>query len=69
MMTTREMAIVAGAALALWLLAASGGLYDSKIITVTGIDGGQHQRIFRTNKLTGEICERDNVGPPDWECH
>ena len=58
-----EMAVVGGAL----ALLALGGLYDTKLAQQENSSGATDSIIVRTNKLTGEVCERYEMSP-EWTC-
>jgi hypothetical protein len=57
-----EMAVVGALA-----LLAFGGLYDTKLAQQENSSGATDNIIVRTNKLTGEVCERYEM-TTDWTC-
>ena len=48
-------------------LLAFGGVYDTKIAQQENSSGATDNIIIRTNKLTGEVCERYEMGD-NWSC-
>ena len=57
-----EMALIGALA-----LLAFGGVYDTKLAQQENASGATDSIIVRTNKLTGEVCERFEMSP-DWTC-
>ena len=48
-------------------LLAFGGVYDTKIAQQENSSGATDNIIVRTNRLTGEVCERYEMAP-GWTC-
>ena len=69
-----EMRLIAVVALAgaLAFLLGFGGVYDTKVAQQQNSSGAFDNVIVRTNKLTGEVCERYEgtalSGPSHWSC-
>jgi hypothetical protein len=55
------------------VLAFGGGVYDTKVAQQQNSSGAFDNVLVRTNKLTGEVCERYEgtalSGPSHWSCN
>jgi len=67
MVSVGETAIAVAIVAVALILALSGGLYDTKVISVNN-GNGDFERYIRTNKLTGEVCEVSNFAGDNWVC-